>query len=129
MQLLEFVAIAVEAGAGVPFFTDLAGLAAQQIQLGVGIKPAVFSTLELPSTGVDAAACATDSPLFPPRYAWGAAGLISPGMAYFFARAARTFVLSSSDTGQLGLGLGSGTCIRCSRAASECCGLMFTGSS
>lgn len=35
------------------------------------------------------------------------AGLISPGMAEFFALAARTFVLSSSDTGQLGLGLGS----------------------
>ena len=37
MQLLEFVAIAVEAGAGVPFFTDLAGLAAQCAQFGVDV--------------------------------------------------------------------------------------------
>ena len=85
MQQQQFAALAVEPGTRVPFFADLAGLAAQQIQLGVGIKHAVFSTLELPSTGVDAAACATDSPLFPPRYAWGAAGLISPCMALFFA--------------------------------------------
>lgn len=50
MQLLEFVAIAVEPGTRIPFFADLAGLAAQQIQLGVGVEQNFFSTLERPST-------------------------------------------------------------------------------
>lgn len=38
MQQQEFGAIAVEPGTRIPFFADLAGLAAQQIQLGVDVE-------------------------------------------------------------------------------------------
>lgn len=50
MQQQEFGAIAVEPGARKSFFADLTGLAAQQIQLGVGVEQNFFSTLERPST-------------------------------------------------------------------------------
>ena len=38
MQQQQFAAIAVEPGTRIPFFADLAGLAAQQIQLGVDVE-------------------------------------------------------------------------------------------
>ena len=38
MQQQEFAAIAVEPGTRVAFFADLAGLVAQQIQLGVDVE-------------------------------------------------------------------------------------------
>ena len=38
MQQQQFAAVAVEPGTRIPFFADLAGLAAQQIQLGVDVE-------------------------------------------------------------------------------------------
>ena len=67
MQQQEFGAIAVEPGARKSFFADLTGLAAQQIQLGVGVEQNFFSTLERPATLVAAAAVGNFPPELPIR--------------------------------------------------------------